>query len=476
GRAGRTGPGRAIRLYPLEDFARRPHHDAPEITRADLAPGALLLEALGVDGFGALEWLDAPPPEHVEHARDLLRQLGAHGREGREMARYPLHPRLARLILEARRRGVAEDGCTVAALLSAGERLPAAPQHALRSDLLALLEARWEPRTAQIVRQVRRIVNPPRQKQRDEEALLISVLAAFPDRVARRRQAAELQMASGGPAQLAASSSVTAAEFLVAVEAEDRRDHKAPLVRLASAIEPEWLLDLFPERIRETSRVEWNRSAERIEAVSALLFDAIPIEERRGEADPEAAAALLGQKALEAGVARFADSEELAAFLARTAFAAAHADVPRLGPPELEAALRSLSFGLKSFAELESAARHGGLLRALEQQLPPGARRLLDEVAPERVRLPGGRQVKVHYEENQPPWIASRLQDFFGLRDTPTVARGAVPVVVRLLAPNQRPVQMTTDLGGFWQRLYPQLRRELSRRYPKHAWPEDPLG
>ena len=106
--------------------------------------------------------------------------------------------------------------------------------------------------------------------------------------------------------------------------------------------------------------------------------------------------------------------------------------------------------------------------------MPPAARRLLEEIAPERIRLPGGRQVRVHYERGQPPWIASRLQDFFGMRQSPTVARGAPPVVVHLLAPNQRPVQMTTDLAGFWQRLYPQVRRELSRRYPKHRWPEDP--
>jgi ATP-dependent helicase HrpB len=478
GRAGRTAPGRAIRLYPLEDFVRRPAQDTPELQRADLAPTVLLLKSMGIDG---LEWLDAPPTAALEHAGDLLRQIGAVGAGGaatpllREMARYPLHPRLARLIVEARRRGVAEDGCTIAALLSAGERLPARPAHATRSDLLVLLEAEWEPRTAQLVRQIRRIVAPPRQPKRDEDALLISVLAAFPDRVARRRQDAELQLAAGGPAQLAPSSTVTGSPLLVAVEAEDRKDQKMPLVRIASAIEPEWLLDLFPERLRETAQVEWNRAAERVEAVSALMFDQIAIETRRSVPEPEAAAALLAEKAAEAGLARFADPEEVEAFLARAAFAAGHSAIPPLGLEAVPAALREMAMGLKSFAELTAAARDGGLLRALEQQIPPSARRLLEEVAPERIRLPGGRQVRVHYEPDQPPWIASRLQDFFGMRETPAVAHGAVPVVVRLLAPNQRPVQMTTDLAGFWQRLYPQVRKELSRRYPKHAWPENPL-
>jgi len=470
GRAGRTGPGRAIRLYPLEDFVRRPAHDTPEIARADLAPVALLLAAMG-SGFESIAWLDTPPPSAVEHAGSLLTQLGVSEAMAREMARYPLHPRLSRLIIEARRRGVAEDGCTVAALLSAGERLPARPRHSTRSDLLVLMESQWEPRTAQTVRQIRRMVNPPRQQRRDEDALLISVLAAFPDRVARRRQGSELQLASGGPAQLAPASTVTAEEFLVAVEAEDRLDQKAPLVRIASGIQPEWLLDLFPERVRENSSVEWNRTAERVESVSALWFDSIAIEESRGAADPESAAALLASKAMESGIARFDDIETVEAFLNRARFAAAQGP---LSVPDPESALRELAIGLKSFGELESAAR-GAVVRTMERQMPSAARRLLEEIAPERIKLPRGRSVVVHYEAGQAPWIASRLQDFFGMRNTPSVARGAVPVVVRLLAPNQRPVQMTTDLGGFWERLYPQVRRELSRRYPRHAWPENPV-
>jgi ATP-dependent helicase HrpB len=471
GRAGRTAPGRVIRLYPLEDFVRRPAHDTPEIARADLAPAALLLHALGTS-FAELEWLDAPPAAAAEHAQTLLEQLGAFGAEGKEMARYPLHPRLGRLIVESMHRGVAEDGCTVAALLSAGERLPAEARHATRSDLIALLESRWEPRTEQIVRQVRRMVRPPSQKERNEDALLISMLAAFPDRVARRRQGNELLLAEGGSAQLAPSSTVSAAAFLVAVEAEDRRDQKMPFVRLASSIEPDWLLDLFPERVREVSRVEWNRAASRVEQFDALMFGEIAIQENRGAAASDEAAALLAAKALESGIGRFDDADEVAAWQERVAFASRHGltgDAPRI-----EDALRELCSGLKSFAELESAARDGGLLRALERCMSPAARRQLDEIAPDRLRLPGGRQVRVHYEPGQPPWIASRLQDFFGMRDTPRVARGAVPVVVRLLAPNQRPVQMTTDLAGFWARLYPQVRKELARRYPKHKWPENP--
>jgi ATP-dependent helicase HrpB len=269
---------------------------------------------------------------------------------------------------------------------------------------------------------------------------------------------------------------VTGADLFVAVEAEDRKDRKAPLVRLASAIEPEWLLDLFPERLREVSTLQWNRAGERVEAVTSLMYDQIAIETRRTPPDAEQTGIFLAHKAVEAGLARFADMDEIAAFQSRVNFAARQGVVEPLDAAAIEAALESLATGLKSFAELESATRGAGLLRAIERQMPPSARRLLEEIAPASIRLPRGRQVPVHYEPDQPPWIASRMQDFFGMRETPAVGRGAVPVVVRLLAPNQRPVQMTSDLAGFWQRLYPQVRKELSRRYPKHAWPENPLG
>ena len=484
GRAGRTGPGRAIRLYPLEDFVRRPTQDIPQILREDLAPTALLLHALNT-GLAALDWLDAPPAAAIAHAEDLLRQLGATGDTAREMARYPLHPRLARLLVEARRRGVMQEGAAVAALLSAGERLPQRTPHGSRSDLFVLLESEWSPHAARLVRQLgggqsrQNARNPERNPDRNpdrEDALLISVLTAFPDRVARRRQGADLQLAAGTPAQLAPNSTVTA-DLMVAVEAEDRKDQKSPLVRIASAIEPEWLLDLFPDRLRETSTLEWHRTGERVEAVTSLLFDQIPIETRRTPPDSAAAGVFLARKAVEAGLARFADMEEIAAFQSRVNFAAQHGPVAALDDLAIEAALALLATGLKSFAELEAAAGKGGLLRAIEHAMPPQSRRLLDDLAPASVRLPrGGRHVRVHYEPNQPPWIASRLQDFFGMRETPSVGRGTSPLVIRLLAPNQRPVQMTSDLAGFWQRLYPQVRRELARRYPKHAWPEDPLG
>jgi ATP-dependent helicase HrpB len=171
---------------------------------------------------------------------------------------------------------------------------------------------------------------------------------------------------------------------------------------------------------------------------------------------------------------RFADMDALADLRARVAFACEHAPLRPLDDATIEAALRKACYGLASLRELEQVTGHGALLRQVVDSLGAGAALKLEEIAPERIRLPSGRQARVHYAEGQTPWVGSRLQDFFGLRDTPRIARGEVNLVVHLLAPSQRPVQTTQDLAGFWERLYPQLRKELSRRYPRHAWPEDP--
>jgi len=158
------------------------------------------------------------------------------------------------------------------------------------------------------------------------------------------------------------------------------------------------------------------------------------------------------------------------ALLARVEFASEHSAIQTLSEDDIRRAVETICYGLRSFGDLERAA--SGLLPALEAMRD---RQLLDRIAPDRLRLQGGRQTKVHYERGKPPWVESRLQDFFGMTESPRVANGKVPLVIHLLAPNRRPVQTTTDLAGFWQRLYPQVRRELGRRYPKHAWPEKPL-
>jgi ATP-dependent helicase HrpB len=459
GRAGRTGPGRVLRLYTEEDYLRRPEQTDPEIVRSDLSQLCLALRAMGIERVEDLDWLSTPPLAAVQTAELLLDRLGATGDMARRLARYPLPPRLSRILVEAMERGVGEDGCVAAALLGSGAQLA-------KNDLLTAMDLEPDFRSTQHIEQLRRIARPPRQKHprqknHGDDALLISVLTGFPDRVARLRNGNQVLLSSGASAEIAGEPPQY--EFMVAIDAEDRKEKPLPLIRMTARIEPEWLIDLFPERVREQSSVTWNRAASRVEAVSALLYDELVIQESRGAVpDEQAAAELLAQKALDAGIERFVPMDALNEFTARLNFAGFDApDVPQI--------LRELSVGLRSFSELKSAA--ADLVPVLEKKM---ASRRLSDLAPARIALHNGRHTKVHYELGKPPWISSRLQDFFGMRDTPRIGIGRTPVVIHLLAPNQRPVQTTTDLAGFWERLYPQVRRELMRRYPKHSWPEKP--
>jgi ATP-dependent helicase HrpB len=504
GRAGRTRPGICLRLYTKHDHDTRIEHDPPEVRRVDLAEAVLALRASGVTDPASLPWLEPPPAAALEAAQALLAHLGALDARGaltdlgQRMLRLPLHPRLARLVVEAEARGAAERGCLLAALLAEREirqaartRLEgraAAAHESGPSDLLARLDAfeagdehdldsgavRAVARARdQIFRALGRARRGPRARiaEAEERALLVATLAAFPDRVARRRQrgSPEVVFAGGGSARLAPTSVVREAELLVAVDAEEQRS--GIVIRLASAIEPEWLLDLFPDRIAERREVRFVPDAERVDATTALTYDGLVLDESRGARGAEAEVAkVLAEAALAAGPEAFTDPGALRRWQGRLDFAAGlDPSLPRHDDAAIREVLRDLCAGRRSFAEIREAS----LLAALRARLSPAQIARLERLAPERVAIPG-RSVQVEYAPGQPPWIASRLQDFFGLCEGPRVGEGRVPLVLHLFAPNQRAVQVTTDLAGFWDRHYPSIRRELMRRYPRHAWPEDP--
>jgi len=510
GRAGRTRPGRCLRLYTRHDHDTRREHDVPELRRADLAEVALELHAAGLARLDELRWLEAPPEAATAAADELLRRLGAIDARGSvtplgtRMLRLPAHPRQARVVVEAERRGVAADGCAIAALLAARElRLDkrqrtqarlAAPSD-LIEDLEALLAARDDRmRPAAIrdlgldvsttlgvdraARQLERGVDlrgpAPRTDEARDEALLLAILAGYPDRVARRRspRSPELLLAGGGSATLAPTSVVVDDELVVVVDASDtgERGRTRVTVRRASRVDPLWLIDLFPDRVIEVDELRWNRDRTRVERVTGMTYDGLVIDERadlEGARRDPAAATVLVREALAAGIARFVDVDALTAWRARLTFVAAHAPVVR-APDDaaLAAILADACQGLTSFDELRTAK----LLDLLDASMS-AHRGTIDRLAPTHVAL-NRRRVAIHYELDRPPWIASRMQDFFGLARGPSIAN--VPLVLHLLAPNQRPVQVTQDLAGFWIKHYPALRRELSRRYPRHAWPEDP--
>ena len=500
GRAGRTRPGRALRLYTRVDFDARAEHDTPEILRVDLAQTLLELRATGASD---LRWLDAPRPDAVAAAEALLRRLdavdgaGAITDIGKRMLTFPLHPRQARLLVEAERRGVADEGAILAAIV--GERdlrassktrfdsrgVVAADVATDRSDLLALLdlfhEAEGSNFSAHTLRaigldpggahaaqraakQLRRLTRRGARPDKPDDALLLSVLAGFPDRVARRRKPGtrDLALAQGGTAELAETSAVRDAPWVVAVDAELQRGKT--VVRIASAIEPEWLIDLFVDRIQETADIAFDEARGKVIGGSKMMYDAIAIA-TSGTLDPNdpAVAKLLFERAKARGARSFAPPEALDRWLARARFASTQDS--SIEVPDPLATLEELCVSRRSFRELEEA----DLLGALRARA--GHRGRIDELAPERITLASSRSARIEYDEGKPPWVESYLQDFFGTKTSPRAGR--VPVVLHLLAPNRRAVQVTTDLAGFWERHYPSIRKELMRKYPRHAWPED---
>ncbi|HYY52814.1 MAG TPA: ATP-dependent helicase C-terminal domain-containing protein, partial [Myxococcales bacterium] len=413
-----------------------------------------------------------PPPRALESARALLRRIGALDGSGqataigRACAKLPIHPRIARLVIEAAQRGHRGEGCTAAAMLNERElRRTGDPAPTGPSDVLDLLDHRPSPRVEQARAQLLRLAPPDGNGRGSrDEALLISVLTGFLDRVAKRR-GEEILLASGGAARLAPESAVRDAPLMVAVDAEERRvrGRSGVVVRIASAIEPEWLLDLQAEALREETELVWVPERERVEVAVRLLYDRLVLEESRrlvGAGEAAAAGRLLLDHA-----AAIPDPAELSRLRARVELIAKHCPEAGIGPLS-DANVRAV---------LEEAARHVSSLRELRETdlLGPLTPPQLARLAPDHVVLPGGRKVRIEYTEGQPPAIRSRLQDFFGLARGPSICDGRVPLTLHLLAPSGRAQQVTQDLSGFWERHYPAIRRELMRKYPKHSWPED---
>lgn len=525
GRAGRTGPGLAIRLYPRNDFDSRRPYEIPEIGRLDLSEALLLLAALGVRDANRFGWFEMPGASSIESGTMLLRKLGAIDGQGglteigRRMLRFPAHPRLARLLAEGERRGVGEEAAALAGLLSEGDISDSARTRfgdganrgaaAEGSDLLERLDrfnqarsARFDrgrlralgvdARAAEAAEKARRQFvgalgggsgksNQPRPANAEavDSALAMATLTAFPDRVMRRRApgASQAVLALGGVAEV---GPLPPDDVMVAVDAEERvatagkRAGRSVVVRLAVGVRAEWLLDLVPEGMSETDETIWNAISERVEIVGRLCYGSVVLDETRRPAQPsQEASRILAEAALTVGTGKADDHDGSIAILQvkldvlRGAFP--EQGVPMLDDEQVRAVVVAACGGLTSIAELHSVP----MAERIRGVLSPTVSTQLRNETPDHIRLPGGRQVLVHYQRGQSPWIESRLQDFFGMAAGPTLCHGRVPLTLHLLAPNQRAVQVTSDLAGFWQKHYPGIRRELCRRYPRHAWPED---
>jgi ATP-dependent helicase HrpB len=449
GRAGRLGPGRVRRLWDRADRLR-PHRDA-EIHRVDLSDAVLDVMAWGGSPL-TFEWFDPPARDRLDAAVSLLQQLGAI-RDGRitplgaRMKRLPLHPRLARMLVEG---GGRRDVALACALLS--ER-HATSRHAATtsSDLLSAVgeEHLVPPHVRDVARRLADIVRETgiAGGTAGDETFLRAVFSGYPDRVAKRRETGSPRflLASGHGATLGRESGVRDAPFVVAadVQGAGRGELSEATIRMASAIDPAWL---EPTDIR----LEHTIASGRVRAVERTFYGAIAISERPSTPDAEEAARLIA----EAYVARgLSDSDRQ--LVRRMQFAGLAVD--------LAALVRAAAAGRRTVDEIDL---RGALDRSLVRDL--------DRHAPETLAVPSGRSTRLVYQEDGTVAAAVKLQELFGLAESPRLGPRQEPVVFELLAPNGRAVQTTRDLRSFWNTTYPDVRKELRGRYPRHPWPEDP--
>jgi len=511
GRAGRTRPGVCIRLWSEAAHRARPEQAEPEIRRVDLAGAILHLLALGEKDVLHFPWLEPPPEATVIQALALLRRLGAVDDAGitdlgRTQARLPVHPRLARLLVEGQRWGQPDRVALAAALLA--ERDPfdrtsagtQAHRHETASDVLDRIEALeafgQDGRTStplgslhrggarfilrardQLQRSLRqeRIGSNPAAASSPDEAVLRALLAAFPDRLARRRQPGSPRgvMIGGRGVRLAPGSRVAQSELFLCIDVD--AGQAETLVRQASAVERDWLP---AEQLSESVDVAFDADTERMTARRRRRFGDLVLDDVPAHLPDNAEVAQALAAAASAQLERVLPAADSPAALFLIRVRCLRLWMPELKLPsfdetQMREMLPWLCAGRRSFADLRNAP----WLDVLLGQLTHAQRQAIDREAPERVEVPSGSHITLTlttYEVGRPPVLAARIQEMFGLEETPRVAGGKVPVLLHLLAPNYRPQQVTDDLASFWTNTYAQVRKELRARYPKHAWPEDP--
>jgi len=515
GRAGRTAPGICWRLWDEAAHQHRPAADLPEAVRGDLAGPLLQLMALGE--ANDFPWLDPPPPEAMATARSLLAHLGAvattaAGRDevtppGHALLRLPAHPRLARLLLAGARHGVLREASVAAALLSERDpfRTPRGggprDRHTVRTrsdvvDRVAALQAfragipigdpSLEPHPGgahnvlRVAEQLYHLVDVPLAERAADPAaaLMLALLEAFPDRLAKLRPGTQDRAAMvGGRGVRLDSSRLRGEPLFLAIDLDDASGEAD--VRLASAVERSWL-DLEPLATANLTTGEellFHPSRRQVEARLRTSWMDLALEETPTAIRDEAAAAALLAREAAAVFDRVMPPVDspAGAFLARLRWLAA--TMPDLALPTIDdAALKSLlpeiCSGLRSLDEVRAADWLSRLQAAV------GYDRLteIDRLAPTHLDLPNGKRFKLQYEPSGPPILAVRIQELFGVTETPRIAGGRIPLVLHLLGPNHRPQQVTSDLASFWKNTYPTVKKELRRRYPKHKWPDDPLA
>ena len=517
GRAGRTAPGVCVRLETELDWSKRPKAEEPEIRRLDLAEISLVLAAAGAKRLRDFRWVDPPEERSVVRAEKLLADLGATEGEGgrltemgKKMAGWPVHPRLARMLIEAGAQGCLRGAAGIAALLSGrpllqrmagrkGEGAEILWEAEEESDLFVWLRAlrfaekeRFHPgacgrmgihggaaREAAAVRD--RLVSMSQAmgvKVEDSpaggEKLRKCVLAGFSDHLGRRIDGGTLRcrLVGGRSGSIGRESVVRDRPLVVAAEIKEigRTDGEVEVILgLVTAVKEEWLREMFPNDFSESKGLVFEENGRRVLETERTCFRGLVLEEKRRdvEASPETAA-VLAQAVLEERCTWPGWSAEADALLERVGRVR---EWGAEGWPEWsdEAKQRVLEHQCEGCVTWRQANDRSALV-SLREWLGGETMRKLAELLPEKIQMPGGKSLTIQYGKGRDPVVSGRIQELYGLQATPKVMGGRIELTVEILGPNRRPLQVTKDLGSFWKVTYPKLKPELARKYPKHEW------
>jgi ATP-dependent helicase HrpB len=498
GRAGRVAPGVCYRLWPEHAQAALVPHGTPEILDADLAPLALELAAWGVADPSELAWLDPPPGGAFAQARELLAELGALAADGsitphgRRMAGLPLHPRLAHMALRGMELGIGGLACDLAVLLSdrdvfrRGDHPPDADLR-LRLHALRELASGSHVRAANVDQgALRRVLAEAREWRRrlgvrggeaDVDAAGLLAAFAYPDRIGQRRpgKPGRFLLRNGRGAALAESDPLAQSPYVVAAELDGQG--RESRVFLAAPVDQDDVERHFAEQVRTVTEVGWDASAKAVRPRRRSLLGALVLRESAvTDADPDVVAAALLEGIASEGMGALPWSRGARQLQERIGFLHRYDPTwPDVSDSALAATLGDwlgpFVYGMTRLDDLHRLDLSEVLLGMLGWE----RRAALDEQAPSHVAVPSGSRVPIDYSDPDAPVLAARLQELFGMTETPRIAGGRVPLTIHLLSPAHRPVQVTRDLASFWRTGYFDVRKDLKGRYPKHYWPDDPL-
>jgi len=520
GRAGRTAPGHCMRLWSEPEHGERPAQELPEIKRLDLSEVVLTLKAAGVLDLREFRWLEAPTDAALDHAEELLVDLGAlEGRAGntqitpvgRSMLGFPVHPRYSRMLIAARDYRCVPQACLLAALTQGRDLLVrnadrqviraredrlgdvaatsdfwlliraweyAAAEH-FRTDVLrgvgihALTARQVGPLHEQFLRIAKEEGLDVKQQEASVDALRKCILIGFSDRVARLIDEGSLrcELVHGRRGTLARESVVRESKLLVAAEVQEIGGKDVnTILSLVTAIEAEWLHELFPNDIRQDIEVAFDPVGRKVQASDVVYFRDLPITSKRIEPPPKDAAARVLAEEVIAGRLSLPNWDHVVEqWILRLNLLSQWCpdlQLPAIQDEDRRHIIEQVCLGAASYKDLKDHE----VKSVVKSWLSAAQRALVEKYAPDRTTLSNGRTPKVTYELQGPPYISLRIQELFGVTETPKIAMGRVPLAVHILAPSMRPVQVTQDLANFWREHYPRIKSELQRKYPKHEW------